>query len=65
MGKVVRTVKTTANVTIINRTRRVVTAIEGVVTQIKAAAVSSGLVINGRKVKYVNKNVTFREAPDM
>jgi hypothetical protein len=50
MGKVIRAVKTATNAAIFNRTRQVVRAIEEV-TQMKAAAVSSGLVINGRKTK--------------
>ena len=61
MGKVVRTVKTTTNATIFNRTRQVVRAIEEVVTQLRAVAGSSGLVINERNTKYVNKNVTYLE----
>jgi len=54
-----RTVKTTTNVAIYSRTRQLVRATEEVLTQIKAAAaVGSGLMINERKTKYVNKNVT-------
>ena len=60
-GKVVRIVKTASYVTIFNKTRQVVRATEDVVTHIRAAAVSSVLVINERKTKYVNKNVTDLE----
>ena len=41
--------------------RRSVRALEEAVIQTKAAAVSTGLVINERKSKYTNRNVTDLE----
>ena len=76
LGKVIKNIETNSNGTIFNRTRqyiayaddvlilgRSVSEIEEVVTQSKEAAVSTGLVINKSKTKYMkkNKNITNLE----
>jgi hypothetical protein len=73
LGKVISNIETNPNGTIFNRTReyityaddvlilgRLVIEVEEIVTQGKEAAVSTGLVINKSKTKYIkkNKNIT-------